>query len=53
MQRVSFIRFKNLQASAKPIPLNNFLILLGVKRLARGGFYVDKETAERMIALME
>jgi predicted transcriptional regulator len=53
MQRVSFIRFKNLQAAAKPIPLNNFLMLLGVKRLARGGFYVDKETAERIIALME
>ena len=53
MQRVSFIRFKNLQAAAKPIPLNNVLMLLDVKRLARGGFYIDKETAEKLITLME
>ncbi len=53
MQRVSFIRFKNLQEAAKPIPLNNILMFLGVKKLARGGFYVDKETTEKLIALME
>jgi predicted transcriptional regulator len=52
-ERVSFIRFKNLQEVAKPISLNNVLMLLGVKRLARKGFYIDKETAEKLIALME
>jgi predicted transcriptional regulator len=52
-QRVSFIRFKNLQEAAKPILLNNVLMLLGVKRLARKGFYVDKETADKLIALMK
>jgi predicted transcriptional regulator len=52
-QRVSFIRFKNLQVAANPIPLSNVLMLLGVNRLARGGFYVDKETAEKLIGLME
>jgi len=52
-QRVSFIRFKNLQEAAKPIPLNNILMLLGVNRLARKGFYINKETAEKLIALME
>jgi len=51
-QKVSFIRFKNLQEATKPIPLNNVLILLGVKRLARKGFYIDKETADKLIALM-
>jgi predicted transcriptional regulator len=51
-QRVSFIRFKNLQEVAKPIPLKNVLMLLGVKRLARKGFYIDKETADKLIALM-
>jgi predicted transcriptional regulator len=51
-QRVSFIRFKNLQEAAKPIPLNKVLMLLGVKRLARKGFYIDKETADKLIALM-
>jgi predicted transcriptional regulator len=52
-QQVSFIRFKNLQLAAKPIPLSNVRLLLGVNRLARGGFYIDKETAERMVTLME
>jgi predicted transcriptional regulator len=51
-QRVSFIRFKNLQEVAKPIPLKNVLMLLGVKRLARKGFYIDKETADKLIVLM-
>jgi predicted transcriptional regulator len=51
--KVSFIRFKNLREAANPIPLDNARLLLGVKRLARGGFYIDKETAEKMIALME
>jgi len=51
-QKVSFIRFKNLQETAKPIPLNNVLMLLGVKRLARKGFYINKETADKLIALM-
>ena len=51
-QRVSFIRFKNLQEAAKPIPLSNVLMFLGVKRLSRKGFYVDKETADKLIALM-
>jgi len=51
-QRVSFIRFKNLNEAAKPIPLKNVLMLLGVNRLARKGFYIDKETADKLIALM-
>jgi predicted transcriptional regulator len=52
-QRVSFIRFKNLQEATKPILLNTVLMLLGVKRLSRKGFYVDKETADKLIALMK
>jgi hypothetical protein len=27
-------------------------MLLGVKRLARKGFYINKETADKLIALM-
>ena len=50
---VSFIRFKNLREAVNPIPLQNMLMLLGVKRLARRGFYVDKETAEKFVAFME
>jgi predicted transcriptional regulator len=52
-QRVSFIRFKNLHEATKPIPLSNVLMFLGVKRLSRKGFYVDKETADKLLTLME
>jgi len=52
-QRVSFIRFKNLQEASRPIPLNNILMLLGVKRLSRKGFYVDKKTADKLLTLMK
>jgi predicted transcriptional regulator len=51
-ERVSFIRFKNLHEATQSIPLNNVLAILGVKRLARKGFYVDKETADKLIELM-
>jgi predicted transcriptional regulator len=52
-QKTSFIRIRNLHTAAKPIPLNNILMSLGVKRLGRKGFYINKETANRFIALME
>jgi predicted transcriptional regulator len=51
-ERISFIRFKNLHEATKPIPLGNVLMFLGVKRLSRKGFYIDKETADKLIALM-
>lgn len=51
-ERISFIRFQKLCVAAKPIPLNNIRMILGVKRLSRKGFYIDKETADRLIALM-
>jgi len=51
-QRVSFIRFKNVREAAKPIPLSNLNLLLGVKRLSRKGFYLDKATSNKLIALM-
>jgi predicted transcriptional regulator len=52
-ERVSFIRFKNLREASEPIPLKNVLMFLGLKRLSRKGFYVDKETADELIALMK
>ncbi|MEM2970438.1 MAG: hypothetical protein QXR63_05840 [Candidatus Bathyarchaeia archaeon] len=51
-QKASYIRFKNLQEAANPIPLNNVCSLLGVNKLARKGFYISRETAEKMIELM-
>jgi len=52
-KKVSFIRFKNLQDAVKPVPLNNLLMLLGVKRISRKGFYINKKTTETLKALME
>jgi len=51
-KNVSFIRFTNLQEAAQPMPLNNVLMLVGVKRLARRGFYVDEETSNKLLASM-
>lgn len=50
---VSFIRFKNLKEAANPIPLKNVLMFLGVKRLGRRGFYIDRDTAEKFVTIME
>jgi predicted transcriptional regulator len=52
-QKTSFVRMTNLHVAAKPIPLNNVLMSLGVKRLSRKGFYVNRETANKFVALME
>ncbi len=52
-ERVAFIRFKNLHEATKPVSLSDLLMQLGRRRLARAGFYIDRETAEKLIALME
>lgn len=52
-QKVSFIRFKNLHEATKPISLNDILMLLGTDRLSRKGFYIDKETADKLILSMK
>jgi predicted transcriptional regulator len=50
--KASFIRFKNLKEAIHPIALNNVLMLLGLNRFSRKGFYVDKGTAEKLIMIM-
>ena len=50
---VSFIRFKNLKEAVNPIPLKNLLMFLGVNRLARRGFFINRETAEKLVAIMD
>jgi predicted transcriptional regulator len=50
--RVSFVRFKNLQEAVRPVPLNEVLMFFGVRRLSRKGFYMDKDTGDRLVALM-
>jgi len=51
--KVSFIRFTNLHEASKPIRLRDILAFLGVKRLPRRGFYINKELADTLIKLME
>jgi predicted transcriptional regulator len=51
--QVSFVRFQDLKTAVHGVSLVDLLRLLGTKRLSRKGFYTGKETAERIIALME
>jgi predicted transcriptional regulator len=51
-QMVSFVRFRDLQVASKPIPLNEVLMSLGLRRLGRKGFYLEKETEEKFLSLM-
>ena len=51
-KKATFIRLKNLRTARKPIPLSNILLFFGVRRLARIGFYIDKETTKELIEQM-
>lgn len=51
--KVSFIRFTDLHESSKAIRLKDILAFLGVKRLPRRGFYINKELADTLIRIME
>jgi len=51
-RRVSFVRFKDLQLARNPIPLSLILVSMGIRRLGRKGFYLEKETEEKLLALM-
>jgi predicted transcriptional regulator len=50
--KVSFIRFTDLHEASKPILSNDIVISLGVKRLPRRGFYINKEVADTLIKMM-
>lgn len=52
-QKISFIRFKDLHEAKQSLKLNDVLLFLGTRRLSRKGFYIDKETAHKLIALIE
>jgi hypothetical protein len=42
-----------LQAPKQRAPLNNALMLLGMRRLSRKGFYVNKEIAHKLLTSMD
>jgi predicted transcriptional regulator len=52
-RNVSFVRFKDLHKAAEAIPLNSVLMSLGVRRLGRKGFYLDKEIEDKFVTLMK
>ncbi|MBS7659808.1 hypothetical protein KEJ28_03855 [Candidatus Bathyarchaeota archaeon] len=52
-RKVSFIRFKNFREAVNPMPFTNLCLLLGVKRLARRGFYIDREMVDKIVAMLE
>jgi predicted transcriptional regulator len=53
VQQASFVRFKDLSVAVNPISLSLLLMSLGLKRLSRKGFYIDKDTSDMLISMME
>jgi predicted transcriptional regulator len=51
-KKASFIRFKNLREATRPVSLSNALLLLGVKRFSRKGFYIEQEVADELLSQM-
>jgi predicted transcriptional regulator len=51
-QNVAFVRFKNLHEASNPVPFASVCVLLRKDRLSRRGFYIDKETADKLVTLM-
>jgi predicted transcriptional regulator len=51
-KKASFIRFKNLREATRPVSLSNALLLLGVRRFSRKGFYIEQEVADELLSQM-
>jgi len=51
-KKASFIRFKNLREASRPVSLSNALLLMGVRRFSRKGFYIEQEVADELISQM-
>jgi predicted transcriptional regulator len=51
-RKVSFVRFKNLHEASNPVPFASVSVLLRRGRFPRRGFYIDKETADKLVTLM-
>jgi predicted transcriptional regulator len=52
-ETVSFVRFNDLHETMATIPLNRVLMSLGVERLSRKGFYIDKEKENEFLSSMK
>jgi predicted transcriptional regulator len=51
--QVSFVRFEDLFVAVNPVSLSRLLMLLGVKRLSRKGFYVNDKLCDTLISMMK
>jgi predicted transcriptional regulator len=51
-KKASFIRFKNLREASRSVSLSNALLLLGVKRFSRKGFYIEQGVADELLSQM-
>ncbi len=48
-EKVTFIRFKNLQDLEKPIAWKDLAAALGIKKMPNGGRYISRETLNSLI----
>jgi predicted transcriptional regulator len=49
--KVTFIRFKNLQESEKPIGWKDLSVILGIKKMPNGGRYLNRETVNSLLRM--
>ena len=47
--KVTFIRFKNLQELEKPVAWKDVAAALGIKKMANGGRYISRQTLNSLI----
>jgi len=49
--KVTFIRFKNLQEIEKPVRWKDLSALLGIKKMPNGGRYLSRETSNSLVKM--
>jgi len=47
--KATFVRFKNLQELAEPIPLKDFSTILDIGRMPRSGKYISREATNQLV----
>lgn len=48
-RKVTFIRFKNLRELAPSIPASTIFRIIGIRRMPRGGRYINEKTVHELI----
>jgi predicted transcriptional regulator len=47
--KVTLVRFKNLQELDKPLPWKDLAVTLGIKKMPNGGRYISRETLNSLL----